>query len=59
MTTSPFRMVKGDYFTELTPAGIIRRMKVHGPGSCWEPITRALTWGCIPLAPMAPSVGHL
>src|SRR2546426_7031726 len=31
MTTSPFPMVKGDYCTGLTPAGIIRRLEVHGP----------------------------
>jgi hypothetical protein len=28
---SPFPMVKGDYFTGLTRAGIIRCQKVHGP----------------------------
>src|SRR2546427_7324749 len=31
MPTSPFPMVKGDYCTGLTPAGIIRRLEVHGP----------------------------
>jgi len=30
MTTPPFVMVKGDHFTALTHAGIIRCMKVHG-----------------------------
>jgi len=29
MTTPPFPMVKGDYFTGLTPAGIIRCGRVH------------------------------
>src|SRR5215510_3781685 len=31
MTTSPFLMVKGDYWTALTPAGIIRCLQVHHP----------------------------
>jgi transposase InsO family protein len=31
ITTPPFLMVKGDYFTGLTPAGIIRWLRVHDP----------------------------